>query len=185
MNNEHKTRCAAIKMIISDVDGVLTDGAVYKGENNREYKRFSVTDGAGIALARVAGLKIAFISGRFSPATESRAQELRIEDVYNGTLNKITPYEELKTKYNLADENIAYVGDDLIDIPVMELAGISIAVANAYQPVKNLAHYVTKIHGGCGALREAIDWILKQQGRYEDSLQKLREEVIQRSHAGK
>ena len=107
-----------IKMIISDVDGVWTDGSIYKGHSSTadiELKKFSVSDGAAVALIREAGLKLALISGRKSSATQSRASELKIKDVYNGTLNKIPPYEEFKTKYTLSDEEIASVADDLID----------------------------------------------------------------------
>ncbi|NOZ04553.1 MAG: HAD hydrolase family protein [FCB group bacterium] len=178
MTEQIKKRLAAIKLIISDVDGVLTDGTVIMGANGVEYKRFSITDGAGIAVARALGIRIAFISGRYSTATESRAKELNIEDVYNGTLNKIPPYEELKAKYNLTDADIAYVGDDLIDIPVMEKAGIAIAVRNAYQPVKKIAHYITEAKGGEGALREAIDWIIQSQGRYEEAIAVLKRRLV-------
>ena len=105
-----------IKMIISDVDGVWTDGSIYKGKDNLELKKFSVSDGAAVALIRQAGMKLALISGRYSSATEERAAELKIEDVYNGTINKIPPYETLKERYDLSDDEIAYVGDDIIDI---------------------------------------------------------------------
>lgn len=101
-----------IKMIISDVDGVWTDGSIYVGIENSELKKFNVNDGAGVALLRQSGIKLALISGRKSNATALRASELRIDDVYNGTLNKIPPYEELKLKYDLTDSEIAYVGDD-------------------------------------------------------------------------
>ena len=99
-----------IKMIISDVDGVWTDGGFYKGTNGIELKKFSVFDGVGVAMARAADIKIALISGRYSPATEHRAKELGIEDVYNGSLNKLPAYEELKSKYSFDDSNIAYIG---------------------------------------------------------------------------
>ena len=127
-----------IKMIISDVDGVWTDGSVYKGfsaTENIELKKFSVSDGYAVALIREAGLNDALISGRKSAATEARASELKIKDVYNGTLNKIPPYEELKSKYALSDKEIAYVGDDLIDIPIMEKVAFPIATNNASAPV--------------------------------------------------
>lgn len=172
-----KQAVSRVKMVISDVDGVLTDGSIYKGGDGSEFKRFNVSDGAGVAMARAASLKIALISGRRSEATEVRAKELKIEDVYNGTLNKITPYEALQKKYNLKDEEIAYVGDDLIDIPVMERVGIAIAVANAYPPVKAKADYITELSGGEGAFREAVTWIIKQQGRYEEILASLRKMI--------
>ena len=167
-----------IKIIISDIDGVWTDGSVYKGTDNMEFKKFSVFDGVGVAYARAADLKIAIISARYSPATEYRAKELNIEDCYNGGLNKITAYEELKIKYNLIDSEIAYVGDDLIDIPVMEKVGIPIAVANAIMNVKEISIYITKIAGGYGAFRESVSWIIEQQGRTDDILKSMKEHIL-------
>ncbi len=172
-----KKKAQAVKMFILDVDGVFTDGSIYRGGGNTELKRFNVSDGAGIALARAAGLRLAVISGRKSMATTSRMKELRITDVYNGTLNKIPPYEALKKKYGLEDHEIAYAGDDIIDIPVMERVAIPIAVANAYDSVKAVAVYVTGKRGGEGAVREAIDWLLRQQDRYDETLAKLRSEI--------
>jgi len=166
-----------VKMVISDVDGVWTDGAIYKGGNGLELKKFCVTDGAGVAILRQAGLKLALISGRFSEATAERASELKIEDLYNGTLNKIPPYNELKVKYNLSDDEIAYVGDDLIDIPVMNLVGVPIATDNASSLCKAAALYVTKNSGGNGAFREAVEWILSKQGVLEKTLEELRVKV--------
>ena len=165
-------------MIISDIDGVWTDGTFYKGTDGQEFKKFNVNDGVGVAMLRAAGYKIALISGRFSPATKYRAQELKIEDVYNGGLNKIHAYEELKTKYNLVDSEIAYVGDDLIDIPVMEKVGVPIAVANAIQDVKEISIYTTKIAGGFGAFREAISWLINEQGRMEEVLNSMKEKIL-------
>ena len=165
-------------MIISDIDGVWTDGAFYKGTDGQEFKKFNVNDGVGVAMARAAGYKIALISGRFSPATKYRAKELKIEDVYNGGLNKLHAYEELKTKYNLVDPEIAYVGDDLIDIPVMEKVGVPIAVANAIQDVKEISIYTTKVAGGFGAFREAISWLINEQGRMEEVLNSMKEKIL-------
>ncbi len=173
-----KERLSGLKMIISDVDGVLTNGSIYKGADGGEFKQFSVNDGTGFAMARAADFKLALISGRYSAATDARAAELRITDIYNGTLNKIKPYEDLKKKHALSDEEIAYLGDDLIDIPVMEKVGIPIAVENASEIVKSYAVYVTQASGGKGAFREAVDWILKAQGRYEIVLKTLRNQVL-------
>ena len=167
-----------ISLIIADVDGVLTDGSIYKGTDNLEFKKFSVFDGVGVAYARAMEMKVALISARYSPATEYRAKELGIEDVYNGGLNKITAYEELKIKYNLIDSEIAYVGDDLIDIPVMEKVGISIAVANAIMSVKEISTYITKTAGGYGAFRESVSWIIEQQGRMDDVLKTMKEHIL-------
>ena len=166
-----------IKMLISDVDGVWTDGSFYKGTDNIELKKFSVFDGVGVAMARAAKIKIALISGRFSSATEHRAKELGIDDVYNGTLNKLPVYEELKLKYKLDDSNIAYIGDDLIDIPVMEVVALPIAVANATSDVKKIAAHITELSGGEGAFREAISWIISEQGRTEEVIQIMRERI--------
>ena len=167
-----------IKMIISDIDGVWTDGSFYKGTDGKEFKKFNVNDGVGVAMAKAAGYKIALISGRYSPATEYRAKELNIEDVYNGGLNKIIAYEELKIKYNLIDSEIAYVGDDLIDIPVMEKVGAPIAVANAIISVKKISTYITKTSGGYGAFRESVSWIIDQQGRTNDILKTMKEQIL-------
>ena len=166
-----------IKMLISDVDGVWTDGSFYKGTDNIELKKFSVFDGVGVAMARAAKIKIALISGRFSSATEHRAKELGIDDVYNGTLNKLPVYEKLKLKYKLDDSNIAYIGDDLIDIPVMEVVALPIAVANAIPDVKKIAAHITELSGGEGAFREAISWIISEQGRTEEVIQIMRERI--------
>ncbi len=165
-------------MIISDIDGVWTDGSFYKGTDGKEFKKFNVNDGVGVAMAKAAGYKIALISGRYSPATEYRAKELNIEDVYNGGLNKIIAYEELKIKYNLIDSEIAYVGDDLIDIPVMEKVGAPIAVANAITSVKKISTYITKTSGGYGAFRESVSWIIDQQGRTNDILKMMKEQIL-------
>ncbi|MEC7981173.1 MAG: HAD hydrolase family protein [Candidatus Neomarinimicrobiota bacterium] len=167
-----------IKMIISDVDGVWTDGSIYIGIKNSEFKKFNVNDGAGVALLRQSGIMLALISGRESSATALRAEELKIEDVYNGTLNKIPPYEELKSKYNLTDSEVAYLGDDLIDIPVMQKVGVPIATQNASAACKNAAVHVTQSSGGQGAFREAVEWILSEQGRLEEVIQSLRNKVL-------
>ena len=178
MDKSIKEKVSLIKFLIADVDGVLTDGAIYKSDNGDEFKKFNVTDGSGVAVARAINLKIALISGRYSKATEIRAQELRIEDVYNGTLDKNEPYLSLKQKYNLQDDQIAYIGDDIIDLPVMYQVGVPIAVNNAVDLVKDVALYITNKDGGNGAFREAIDWILTTQGRYEEALQIVKEKIF-------
>ena len=165
-------------MLISDVDGVWTDGSFYKGPDSFELKKFSVFDGVGMAMARTADLRIALISGRYSPATESRAKELKIKDVYNGSLNKIPAYEELKKKYELDDSSIAYLGDDWIDIPVMNRVAVPIAVANASLEVKNIAIHITKTSGGNGAFREAVEWIIDQQGRKEEIIEMMQKRLL-------
>lgn len=177
-----KKKLEKVKLIISDVDGVLTDGSVYKGPDGLEMKRFSVEDGAGVALARAADLKIALLSGRYSEATQARADELHINDVYNGTLNKLPPYEELKKKYDLDDDEIAYIGDGLIDMVIMERVSVPISVQNGHDMVKKVSVFVTETPGGSGALKEAIEWILKSQDKYEAAVQRLRDYLLNHSN---
>ena len=167
-----------ISLIITDVDGVLTDGSIYKGTDNMEFKKFSVFDGVGVAYARAADLKIAVISARYSPATEHRTKELGIADVYNGGLNKLHAYNDLKKKYTLSDDQIAYLGDDMVDIPVMEIVGLPIAVANATPEIIKLAKHITKVKGGDGAFREAVEWIIYKQGRSEEMYKIMRKKVL-------
>ena len=176
MNVKHQLQ--KIKLIISDVDGVLTDGTVLKGGGNMELKRFCVQDGTAVAMVKAAGFNLAFISGRYSEATEIRMKELKISDVYNGTLNKLVPYRELKKKYQLKDDEIAYIGDDLIDIPVMEKVGLPAAVQNAYPDVKEKAVFVTKTRGGEGAFREFIDWMLMELGTYKKCLEDMQIKLV-------
>ncbi len=172
-----------VKLVIADVDGVLTDGSVYKAKDPEtladiEFKQFSIVDGAGIALARLLDLRVAIISGRPSSATDARVKELKIEDVYTGLLNKMIPYEDLKSKYSLNDEDIAFIGDDIIDLNLMENVGAPIAVANAYHLVKDIAIYTTRLPGGQGAFREAIDWLAMCQGRYEEGIQLMKDSLL-------
>ena len=172
-----------VKLVISDVDGVLTNGSVYKAKDPEtladiEFKQFSIVDGAGIALARLLDLRVAIISGRPSLATDARVKELKIEDVYTGLLNKMIPYEDLKSKYSLNDEDIAFIGDDIIDLNLMENVGAPIAVANAYHLIKDIAIYTTRLPGGQGAFREAIDWLAMCQGRYEEGIQLMKDSLL-------
>ena len=172
-----------VKLVIADVDGVLTDGSIYKAKDPEtladiEFKQFSIVDGAGIALARLLDLRVAIISGRPSSATDARAKELKIEDVYTGLLNKMIPYEDLKSKYSLNDEDIAFIGDDIIDLNLMENVGAPIAVENAYHLVKDIAIYTTRLPGGQGAFREAIDWLAMCQGRYEEGIQLMKDSLL-------
>lgn len=171
-------RVRQIKLLITDVDGVLTDGTIFVGNDGIEYKRFSVLDGAGVAFAREAGLKLAVISGRHSAATTARMRELGIEsDCYQGDLDKMKTYEQIKQKYGFDDGEIAFLGDDLIDVPVMEKVGFAVAVKNAHPFVKEIAHHTTDTMGGEGAFREVVELILKCQGIYESTLEAIRDRI--------
>jgi 3-deoxy-D-manno-octulosonate 8-phosphate phosphatase (KDO 8-P phosphatase) len=150
-----------------DVDGVLTDGRIWQDSVGREFKTFDVKDGHGIVMAHRARLKTALISGRESESTAQRAKELGIEIVFQKIWNKIEVYERILTEINLAPEQVAYMGDDLIDIPLLRRVGLAVAVADAVDEVKKVAHLVTLRAGGQGAVREVIELILRAQGQWD------------------
>ncbi|HLG28581.1 MAG TPA: HAD-IIIA family hydrolase [Candidatus Brocadiales bacterium] len=156
-----------IKMVIIDVDGVLTDGKIIVDAKGEEVKNFHVRDGTGIKYLQRAGLNCAVISGRKCTATEHRLRELGIKDIFQNAVNKIEAYEQIVTKYNLKDEEVCYIGDDLIDIPIFRRVGFSAAVPDAPHEVKEIATYITKTAGGQGAVREVIEKILKFQDKWE------------------
>ena len=176
-SDELKAKIKEISLIISDVDGVLTDASIYIGGNGIELKKFSVEDGAGAAFARYGSLGIALISGRYSVATEIRAKELKIKHCYQGELNKIDAYDELCDIYNVTPKNIAYIGDGIIDLPVIEKSAISFSPPNSHPLVKEATDIITKKSGGDGVLREVVEFLLKEQGRYDYVLEKMRKDV--------
>lgn len=159
-----------IKMLILDVDGVLTDGKIILTTEGQEIKNFHVLDGMGIKLIQKIGVEVAIISSRFSKATEQRAKELGIELVFQKHLDKLKIYEEILRLKGLKDEEIAYMGDDWIDLPVLKRVGLAIGVPNGWYPVNLYVHYVTKYRGGEGAVREVCDLILKAKGKWEEIL---------------
>jgi 3-deoxy-D-manno-octulosonate 8-phosphate phosphatase (KDO 8-P phosphatase) len=161
-------RAQKIRMIIFDVDGVLTDGGVYIGAEGELFKAFNIKDGMGIALWQRAGLKTAIITGRTSKMLEQRAAELHITEFRQGCIDKRDAYKEIKEKHSLNDEEIAYIGDDLIDLPVMLQVGLAAAPADAVVDVRDRAHFVTCKTGGHGAVREVLEFILKSQGLWRD-----------------
>ncbi len=173
-----------MKAIFLDVDGILTDGSIYVGPEDLELKRFTVDDGVGRALARQAQLHVALISGRWSEATSARAQQLQIDDVYQGYLNKLEPLDELLEKYDLSDEEVAYVGDGFVDLPVLERVGVGVSVPHAPAQVRAAADYITKRQGGQGVLLEVAEWVLTHQGRYEEVLAGLRTSIHEGTKSG-
>ena len=161
-----------IKLVCLDVDGVLTDGGIIIGNNKTELKQYDVKDGTGIALGRHAGLQFAVISGRFSKAIAFRAKELKIQHVYQGALNKLGPYAELKEKLNLKDEEICFIGDEIIDIPVLRRCGFGAAPADSASEAKKASHYICKNGGGRGCVREVIDMVLKARGLWDTAVKR-------------
>jgi len=161
-----------IKMMVMDVDGVLTDGVILFVSGRQEMKAFFVHDGLGLEMAHRAGIVTALISGRESEVVTRRAEELQVSEVHQRVEEKVSVWEELLEKYRLLPENAAMVGDDLTDLPLLRRAGLSIAVANAVDEIKARADYVTHRPGGRGAVREAAELILRAQGRYEEELKR-------------
>ncbi|MBG6030036.1 3-deoxy-manno-octulosonate-8-phosphatase KdsC [Proteus hauseri] len=158
-----------IQLLICDVDGVMSDGLIYMGNNGEELKAFNVRDGYGIRCLLTSGIEVAIITGRQSKLLEDRAKTLGITYLYQGQHNKLLAYQQLLDTLNLKPEQTAYIGDDLIDLPVMEKVGLSVAVADAHPLLTPRAHYVTRIAGGRGAVRELCDLILLAQGQLEEA----------------
>ncbi len=170
-----------IKLIITDVDGILTDGSIYIGKDGDEYKKFNVLDGAAVKYAQFAKIQIAVISGRYSDATTSRMKELGLNELcFQGALNKIKPYEEIRSKLNLDHHQIAYIGDDLIDIPVLEKVGFPICSNDAHEYVKKISKFCTDSNGGEGVFREVVEFILKSQGIFEETLNSIKEQIYKK-----
>ena len=152
-----------IKLLLLDVDGVMTDGGIYYSNSGDEFKKFNIQDGYGIRKLHQAGIKVGIITGRLSKIVEKRAQDLGITEVHQNLDNKLDAYESIKNKFGLTNENIAYIGDDEFDLAVLKCVGFSAAPADALPVVKRHVHYVCSHGGGKGAVREVIDLILKNQ----------------------
>jgi 3-deoxy-D-manno-octulosonate 8-phosphate phosphatase (KDO 8-P phosphatase) len=161
-------RASRIKLLLMDCDGVLTDGRLWLTDDGDEQKTFNTKDGLGLALLHRAGLRSGVISGRTSKALARRAQELGVEFVRQGDPNKTEAFEEVLRLAEVDENEVAFVGDDLTDIPLMQRAELAVAVADATEEVRSVAHYVTQAEGGRGAIREVIEIILKSQGRWND-----------------
>lgn len=156
-----------IKMVIMDVDGVLSDGRMILNDKGIETKIFNTYDGAGIVYLQRAGFKTAIITGRYSKAVIYRAKELGITEVHQNAKYKIEALNKILRKYNLSTEEVCYIGDDLPDIPIMRMAGYAVAVRNARPEVKKYAHFVTGLNGGQGAVRELAEKILRAQNKWK------------------
>jgi 3-deoxy-D-manno-octulosonate 8-phosphate phosphatase (KDO 8-P phosphatase) len=156
-----------IRLLILDVDGVLTDGSIILDNDGNEYKSFNVRDGHGIKMLIHSGIHVAIITGRHSKVVERRAQELGIAEVFQKCHDKRTAYRKLIEQYALEDLEVAYIGDDIVDAPIMALVGLPVAVADATEDTKGYALFVTKNRGGRGAVREVTDFILKAKGRWQ------------------
>jgi 3-deoxy-D-manno-octulosonate 8-phosphate phosphatase (KDO 8-P phosphatase) len=171
-------RAANIKLVLMDVDGVLTDGTLYyfPGPDGKmvEFKGFNTQDGLGFILLNDAGIKSGVISGRESPAVVERARILKITYVYQGHLEKEASYNEILKEAKVKDEQVAYIGDDFTDAPLMVRCGLSVAVANARQELRAMANFTTEAPGGDGAIREVVELILKSQNLWQGVLEKYK-----------
>ena len=163
-------KATAIRLVIFDVDGVLTDGSLFIGDDGQEYKAFNSKDGHGMVMLQQSGVKIAIITGRTSEVVWIRMASLGIERVYQGRREKLPAYEEIKQITGFADEQIAYVGDDVVDLPVMTRVGFAVAVQDAHGLTKQHAHWVTPSGGGRGAAREVCELIMDAQGTLQSAL---------------
>ncbi len=164
-----KARAARIKLIAFDIDGVMTDGGLHYSDDGHEFKTFNVQDGLGIVLLKRVGIDVAIITGRNSGVVSHRAADLGVSHVYQGVGNKRDVAEKLLEKLGLNWSELAFMGDDLIDLPAMALCGLAIAPANARPIVKERVHAITEAAGGHGAVREAIEFILTAQGKLEEA----------------
>ncbi len=169
-----EARAERIELILSDIDGVLTDGSVVFDNQGIESKNFHIRDGLGIKLWNRAGYRFGMITGRSSHIVRIRAAELGVEMVRQGVDDKLTVTEQIIAELGLQPQQACYIGDDLPDLPPMRLVGLAVAVADGSDDVRRAAHYVTKAPGGRGAVRETIELILKAQGRWDDLIQKFR-----------
>ena len=161
-----------IRIVIFDVDGVLTDGTLYLNDGGEEIKAFNSRDGHGMKMLKASGVELAIITARESRSVKLRAENLNISLLYQGEKNKLKVFESLVTKLELDMSSCAYVGDDLIDLPVMTRCGLSICVPSAPILVKKYAHYVTNSEGGQGAVREVCEMIMLSQGTLDTQLEK-------------
>ncbi len=166
-NPELLERAAKVRLLLLDVDGVLTDGLLYFDARQDALKSFFTRDGLGLALLRSQGIQIGIITGRTSEIVAARARDLKIEHVYQGRLNKLAAFEELCANLSLTPEQVAYMGDDIVDLSILSRVGLAATVKNHHPSVLPYCHFVSKFKGGRGAVRELCDLILSAQGLFD------------------
>jgi 3-deoxy-D-manno-octulosonate 8-phosphate phosphatase (KDO 8-P phosphatase) len=168
LKEEIQGKLEKIRMLVLDVDGVMTDGSIIMDSEGREMKNFNVRDGHGLVMIQRHGIQVAILTGRTSTVVDHRARDLKITEVYQGVLNKKEIFAQILKKNNLTSETIAYMGDDIVDITVLKLVGFSVAVADALDLVKKTVDYVTVNRGGQGAVREICEMLLMAQGHWPE-----------------
>lgn len=170
ITSELRARLGRISLFLCDVDGVLTDATVFVQGGGAEFKAFNIQDGLGLVNLRRHGVKVGWISSRYSASTDARAKELQIDFLEYATSGKVAAVETIREKARVTWTEVCYAGDDLVDLAPLRRVGAAIAVANAVDEVKAAAHYVTLVRGGAGAVREISDLILKSQGKWDQVL---------------
>ncbi|MBV9926501.1 MAG: HAD hydrolase family protein [Acidobacteria bacterium] len=170
--DEFERLAARVRLLLLDCDGVLTDGRITPVEGGEELKSFHTRDGHGLVMLHRAGLRSGIISGRRSRLVELRAADLGISFVRQGALDKVEAFESLMSEAGVEPAHAAYVGDDVVDVPLMRRCGFAVAVADATEETRAAAHYVTRLPGGFGAVREVCELILKAQGRWEELMKR-------------
>lgn len=165
-----KARARRVRLLVLDVDGVLTDGRMILGARGDELKAFHTHDGLGITMARRCGILVALVTGEKSPIAQARGMKLGVEDIVLGARRKGEVLAELMAKHGVRPEQTAFMGDDLLDLPALERAGLAIAPSNAVSEVRAVAHLVTRAAGGTGAVRECVEVILRAQGRWREAV---------------
>lgn len=165
-------RAQKIKLAIFDVDGVLTTGALFLGDDGQEYKAFNSRDGHGMKMLAANGVDTAIITGRSSKVVERRAHDIKIKHVYQGALEKLPVYEKLLTDLGLQHDEVAFVGDDIVDLPILLRVGLAVAVADGHPLVREHSHWVTPSNGGCGAAREFCEMMMFAQGNYAKEMKR-------------
>jgi len=166
MNDEMVSKIMPLRLLVLDVDGVLTDGRIVMSDNGQETKFFDVKDGHGLKLLMRAGIEVIWITGRRSQVVEHRARDLGVQEYHQMIWDKVQVYEEILARKGLTAAEVAYMGDDVVDVPLMKRVGFAVAVADAVEEAKRAAHYVTRHQGGRGAVREVCDLIIKGQGKW-------------------
>ena len=166
-----KAKAEKIKLVVFDVDGVLTNGSLFYGDDGQEYKAFQSRDGHGMKMLQKSGVDIAIITGRTSEVVKYRAKNLNIDHVYQGQLDKLPAFKSLLEKLKLLPEEVAYVGDDVVDLPVMIRVGLAITVSDGHDLAKKHAHWITQNPGGQGAAREICEFIMQAQGTWDTLIQ--------------
>lgn len=169
---EIRKKARKIRLLLLDVDGVLTDGGIVMDDRGMEIKRFDVRDGHGLRLLMSAGIAVGLITGRSSRVVRHRAKDLGIQMVYQSVHDKVGVYQQIKRRVGLKDQEIAYMGDDIIDLPILRRVGLAVAVRDCWEELKRGVDYVTAGKGGKGAVREVAELLLKAQGKWQEVTQR-------------